>query len=473
MTLPASEDRSMSFSQFQFLISLFFTSSVVWLSWISPVLATIYQGTPASYQQYLPLLKPGDTLVLQAGVYDDPRRPPGLPIFDLHGTADAPIVITGPEAGPPAILTGRSTHNTIRFDRASYIVIRNMEVDGRDLGGDGVKAQGVAHHITLEQVFIHGVGKDQNVVGISTTGGTTWNWIIRGCVIHSAGTGMYLGNSDGTRPFIEGLIEHNVFQDSIGYNVQIKHQVKHPTFPELLSAPHATTIRHNIFQKSENSGLGSQGRPNLLIGHVPVSGPGEDDQYYIYGNVFYLNPSGEPLLQAEGNVAVYHNLLFNPYGAGIMIVPHNYRPRKVFVFQNTVVARGRGILVKGAEQGFPQVVAANAVFAGSPIKADVAVGNFTDGFSAASAFLMHPYEELGKWDLFPKERLKPQVKNFEPQWSKGLPHVTVDFNGLPTTNQVVGAYNGVGKNPGWIPQLNPKPMVHSDVPAAPSQFTLE
>jgi hypothetical protein len=474
MAISPSKDRGMGIPSFQPFLGPFMLMSVVWLGWISPVLGAVYQGTPTTYQQLLPLLRPGDTLLLQPGLYDDPKYPPGLALFDLHGTADDPIVITGPEEGPPVIFVGRSTHNTIRVDRSSYLIVRNLEVNGRDRGGDGVKAQGLAHHITLENLFIHGVGQNQSVVGISTNGGTTWNWIIRGCVIQGAGTGMYLGNSDGTMPFIGGLIEYNVFQDSIGYNVQIKHQIKQPVFPEFSSGPHASVIRHNIFTKSGNSSKGSMSRPNLLVGHFPITGLGQEDQYQIYGNVFYQNPSGESLLQAEGNVSVYHNLFLNSYGSGIWIIPHNHQPRKIFVFQNTVVARDRGILVQGLDKGFPQVVAANAVFAGSGIKAKKVIGNFTAGFPAASDFLAHPFDELGKWDLFPKEHLGTLDEHFEWQWPKDLPDVNLDFNGMSATNGMVGAYAGMGENPGTIPDLENKLLMSPNaIPGAPSRLRIE
>jgi len=39
-----------------------------------------------------------------------------------------------------------------------------------DLGGAGVAAQGLTHHITLENLVIRGVGSDQQVDGISTAG---------------------------------------------------------------------------------------------------------------------------------------------------------------------------------------------------------------------------------------------------------------------------------------------------------------
>ena len=72
------------------------------------------------------------------------------------------------------------------------------------------------------------MGGNQQVVGISTNGAPTWNWTIRGNTIIGAGTGMYLGNSDGANPFVAGVIERNVVRDTIGYNLQIKHQAPWP-----------------------------------------------------------------------------------------------------------------------------------------------------------------------------------------------------------------------------------------------------
>jgi hypothetical protein len=181
-------------------------------------------ATPSDYLAKLKTLQPGQTLVLGAGIYDNPNDVPGLPLFNLNGTESAPITITGAGDASQTVLLGRSTHNTIRIANSSHVIARNLTIDGRDLGGDGVKAQGVAHHITLENLVIRGVGGDQQVVGISTNGAPTWNWTIRGNTIVGAGTGMYLGNSDGTNPFVAGVIERNVVRDTIGYNVQIKHQ---------------------------------------------------------------------------------------------------------------------------------------------------------------------------------------------------------------------------------------------------------
>jgi hypothetical protein len=200
-----------------------------------PPVGRIINATPVDYLAKVRALKAGDTLVLAAGNYDDPADVPGLPIFNLNGTASAPITITGVGDPSQTVLWGRSTHNTIRFGGSSYVIVRNLSVDGRDLGGDGVNAQGISHHITIENLIIRGVGGNQQIVGISTNAATTWNWTIRGNTIVGAGTGMYLGKSDGGNPFVAGLIERNVIRDTIGYNLQIKHQGDVPESVERVS----------------------------------------------------------------------------------------------------------------------------------------------------------------------------------------------------------------------------------------------
>ena len=99
--------------------------------------------------------------------------------------------------------------------------------------------------------------------------------MIRNCVIQGAGTGMYLGNSDGNEPFIAGLIEHNLVIDTIGYNIEIKHQNPRPRVSGIPTGRSKTIIRHNVFSKSANSSTGRRARPNLLVGHFPRSGPGQ------------------------------------------------------------------------------------------------------------------------------------------------------------------------------------------------------
>jgi hypothetical protein len=411
-----------------------------------------YYGNPNNYLTLLRSLAPGDTLFLEPGVYDDSNDVPGLPFFNLHGKSDKPIVITGPQNGLRPIFWGRSTHNTVRFDNASFIEIHNIEIDGRNLGGDGVKAQGMAHDILLDNLKIYGVGSDQQIVGISTKA-SAWNWVIRNCVILGAGTGMYLGSSDGSAPFVNGLIEHNLIVNTIGYNLQIKHQKERPNLPGMPKSG-TTIIRHNVFSKAENGSNGDYARPTVLVGHWPLAGAGANDVYQIYGNFFYENPN-EALFQGEGNIALHHNLFVNHSGSAIHIQPHNDVPKQIHVFLNTVVAAGAGIKVSGGSSSYVQKVIGNAVFASTPIAANDQEGNITDSYQAASSYLANPMGAIGELDLYPKPG-KLTGTPINTIWLQNFIDWDRDFNGDMRQDNFRGAYWGEGTNPGRLPTLDIK-----------------
>lgn len=422
---------------------------------------------PSNYLGLIPTLRPGDTLRLAAGRYgvdangNDTTSPPGLPLFNLNGTASAPITITGPSSGPLPVLLGRGTHNTVRFANASYVVVRRLEINGRDRGGAGVAVQGPCHHITIEDCFIHGVGGDQQIVGISTTGQPTWGWIVRRNLIVGAGTGMYFGNSNGDSPFVDGLIEFNVVRDCIGYCMQVKRQVAWGSVPAgMPTGPTRTIVRHNVFAKSANSSTGALARPNLLLGDGPPSGPGLGNGFAVYGNLFHRNPS-ESLLQCEGNVAFYANLMVAD-DAALRVQTHEGSVRDVRIFRNTVVAGGTGISVSGGIAGTTQQVVGNAVFAGGTAVRVTGAGasaadNVVDSLAAAPGYLNDPLAAMPALDMFPKTgamrraAIDLSALSAWPDWNR-------DFNGRAYDSAFRGAYSGEGANPGWAPALSQKTL---------------
>ncbi len=413
-------------------------------------------ANPSNYLARLKRLRPGNTLLLEAGIYDNSNDVPGLPIFDLNGEPGKPIVITGPETGPFPVFRARPDYNTIRFARSSYVIVSHLELDGRNLDADAVNAQGVSHHITIEHLLIRNHGADQQTVAISTKA-PAWEWVIRNNVILGAGTGIYLGNSDGTAPFVGGLIENNLIVDTIGYNLEIKHQKPRPDLPGLPTDPCATIIRHNVFGKEKNSSTDEMARPNVLVGHFPLAGPGAEDVYLVYGNFFYQNPSDEPLFQGEGNIALYNNLFVNRYGDAIRIQPHKAFPRRIHIFYNTVVAQNTGIFVKGGSDSYRQMVIGNVVFASTPIQALDQKDNITGSLQAARRSLTNPDGPLGELDLFPKPE-KVTGRPIDTSLFHSFPDWNQDFNGNPRQGHFRGAYAGEGKNPGWLPKLEIKPV---------------
>ena len=417
--------------------------------------STTIDADPSSYRALLPTLLPGQRLLLAPGTYDQ-----GLPITGLNGAPNQCIVVEGPASGPPAVFTARSCCNTVSLQDSSYVAIRNLELDGQDIPVDAVKAESpssYAHHVTLENLYIHGHGADQQIVGINTKS-IAWNWVIRRCRILGAGTGIYLGDSDGSAEFVNGLIENNLIVDTIGYNMQIKHQNGRDTGAGIPPSA-TTTIRHNVFSKANNASTGANARPNLLVGHWPLTGPGSTDYYQIYGNFFFQNPV-EALFQGEGNVGFYSNVLLNDSDPGVpamAIQPQNDVPKAIEVFRNTVVAASRGIRVSGGDPGFEQRVVGNAALAGLPIQAPFLDANIEDTYASAAAYLANPGGAVGSTlSLFP---LAGTLTG--PPMSTAtvlaLYEKDRDFEGRLRGDVFRGAYDAEGTGPAWPLALAVKP----------------
>jgi hypothetical protein len=407
----------------------------------APAHGRTIQATPADYAAALRALAPGDTLVLAPGLYTQ-----GLRVHNLRGEAGAPITIEGPARGEPAVFAARPNANTVSILDAAHVVIRNLVLDGRGLAVDGVKAEGharFAHHVTLENLRIVGHGDHQQTVGISTKC-PAWGWIIRRNFIQGAGTGIYLGGSDGGAPFFAGVIEGNTIVDPRGYAMQIKHQHGRPALEGAPEAPAFTVIRRNRFVKSAGGATGEHARPNLLVGHFPLAGRGANDFYVIYGNVFEDNPTGEPLFQGEGNIALYSNLFLNRAGDAVRIQPHNHLPRAVAVFHNTVIAGGLGIAVEKGEPGYPRYVGRNAIFAAEPLKAEGAAENFVASPDQAKRELVAPVADPAKRDFAPRAgalaaaAVLPEAVRRFPDWS-------ADLQGLRRIGDTVGACQPPGR----------------------------
>jgi hypothetical protein len=336
----------------------------------APAMAIDYHANPDDYRHLLRRLQPGDRLLLAPGDYRQ-----GLPLHHLSGRAGQPIVIESANpAAPPRFIT-RPRVNTVSLVDVRYVSVRDLELDGQNQPVDAVKAEGhsrFADFITLERLYIHDYAASQQNVGISTKC-PAFGWVVKGNRIERVGTGMYFGDSDGSDAFVGGLIEGNRISHTLGYSLQIKHQK--PRAAEYADR-HDTVIRYNVFSK-QGAAVGSQARPNVLLGHLPLTGAGSADRYLVYGNLFLHNP-GEALLQAEGRVAVYDNLFINGSGDALHIQPHNDVPRDMAIFSNTVLASGGGIQVRRAGNvAYRQRVVGNLVAAAMPLNGGELAHNLT------------------------------------------------------------------------------------------------
>ena len=421
-----------------------------------PAMAKDYFGNPANYLNQLRQLQPGDRLLLEPGVYER-----CLPIDGLHGTETTPITIEGPALNTPARFVGAPCINSapprasviVRIQDSSHLHIRNLELDGEGLGVVGVQAGygwPSVHNILIEGLYIHDNDTSQQITAISCFT-TAWDWVIRKNRIERVGLGMYLGNSDGSDPFIRGVIEENLILDPIGYGIQIKHQNIRNTEPGMPTSDSSTLIRHNVIMKRSNSSTGFSARPNLLVGHFPRSGVGEFDRYQIYGNFLFENQSDEEsLFQGEGNISFHDNVLFNNYrGPGIWVAPHNDVPKSVRIYRNTIVTRAWGLAIMGGDSRFRQWAIGNAIFSSGVMATDI-VENVIEDFSDANMYLNQPGLPLSTMDLHPAvggllgTAIDWSSFSDDEDWIN-------DFNGesRPVMGVRRGAYSKDGQNLGW------------------------
>jgi len=456
---------------------IFFLAVFLFACHIEITSANFISATSANYTSFLSNLKAGDTLFLAAGNYMN-----RLNLNNKSGTAADPIVIMG--SGNTTIFFANACCNTVDITNVAYIVFRDFKIDGQNINYvDGIKAGGggntFAHHITIENITIINNGGnidgDNQTVGISTKC-AAWNWTIRGCTIIAAGTGIYLGNSDGTSPFVSGLIENNLVINTRGYNMQIKGQNDNvrQIFPETSNDSQTTIIRYNVWSKDTGSteiGQGDGSRPCLLMDNFPSTGYGSHDHYEMYGNFFYNNPT-EALMQVTGNTSAYSNVFVNhvaPAGyEPVVITNHNgFNPREMNVFHNTVLTNSSegGIGIYGANNSYQQYCYANAVFSnGTPLigfKPANTVDNITDTYANAHNYVNSPSTTLSLLDLYPLTGELQGNLTSDALFTRYTDY-DIDFNGTLYDGKFRGAYAGDGVNPGWQLQLDIRPTPPRD-----------
>lgn len=422
--------------------------------------ANYITANPSDYTSYLPNLAAGDTLFLLPGTYKN-----NLTLNSRNGTQQNPIVIIG--SGNSTIFQGQSCCNTVSITKCSYLVIKNFQLDGVNEFVDALKAEGTsgnwAHHITIENLLIVNYGVDQQAVGISTKC-SAWNWIIRKNKIIGAGTGIYLGNSNGDAPFVNGIIENNFIANTVGYNMEIKHQLNgvRDAFPGT-QVDGKTIIRNNVFTKDNTSSTGGSARPNLLVGGFPTTGWGSIDYYEIYGNFFYNNPV-EALFQGTGNIMMYQNIFvnhFDPSGfRAVYFTPQNgVSPQDIKVFHNTVwVANSSGgIRVYNPNSNYLQYAIANAVFGSAPISNFANdVYNIVDSYSNAVNYVLSANIDINMLDLYPQNNQLTGI-SVPTNLFQNNTDFNKDFNNDIYDWTYRGAYSGCCNNTGWKLQLDTIP----------------
>ena len=449
---------------------LLFIAGVLVFSGASRLNARVITASPADYRALLKTLKPGDTLKLTAGNY------PRLVLDGLNGAPDRWILVTGPVEGSPAVIVGNPKTNTVEILNSSYLAIEHLRIDSRGIpGAFGVSAKGGTsnrtHNIRIANNLFIGQNGGQQTVAISTKV-PTWGWVIRNNTILGAGTGMYLGDSDGTQPFVNGLIEDNLVKETLGYNLQIKHQIAIPDENGIPQGPTSTIIRNNVFIRNDQRGPDGD-RPNVLVGAQPESGPGSLNVHELYGNVFFRNHH-EALFQGAGRVSLHDNLFTDgpfTYPAVVLRSQAGMPLKAAHVYNNTVFTSGKGIYF-GSRAVVDDSVMGNLIFAVMPISGNIMnkADNIVDLPANASRYVVSPSFDLATMDFSPlpgKCRGTPlDLSLFHPDTD-----YTMDFDGVSKISAAGaavfrGAYAGERQNSGWLKNERKKLRDESSEPPA-------
>lgn len=360
-------------------------------------------ATPQNVHQRIAGLQSGDVLTLQPGTY-----PGGIWLKSLHGRREAPITIRG--QGRKTVILAQARTNSIDLTDCQWLVIADLTFDGQGLAVDAIKAGKDSrlgcHHILIQNNLILNHGGSQQTVGVSTKSPCS-DWTIRSNTIVGAGTGLYLGNSDGSEPFVRGLIEYNLVSEPMGYCLQIKHQGPRPDVAALPAEPSRTIVRYNWFLKNDRRSPDGD-RPNVLLGGLPDEGPGALDRYEVYGNLLFHNPR-ESLIQATGRVSIHDNVLADVPGTAISIMPHSGKsPKQVLVYHNTFLQVGQALAISGMRAD-ATTVAANLAVGEARGSQPWPTSNVRLSLSEAGRVLLAPVVQLGRMDLQPRQFIAANV----------------------------------------------------------------
>jgi len=420
-------------------------------------------ANPSNYRKAVHSLNAGDTLRLEAGLY-----PTGLPLTNCNGSDDKWITIEGPAEGEAEIRQSAEA-NCAELRQCSYLALKRLKIQGGGPTGIpglfGISAMGgqknSVHHILIEDCIIRDWNTSQQAVGISTKT-PTWGWTIRRNQIINCGTGLYLGNSNGNEPFIQGVIEHNLVQNPIGYCMEIKYQNPRPTIEQMPTTPGSTIIRHNVFIKNDAPSPDGD-RPNVLVGGFPSTGSGSSDLYEIFGNFFLHNPR-ESLLHASGRVSIHDNVFADCPSAeyaAINLRDHDLPLKMAHVYNNTITSSVRGIRIAKAPSEAHAIIG-NVVFAEQPLALDSSIiqvsENITGPMFAAAEHLIQPDAAKAGMNFQPRpSRCEGEPLDLTPFAEQTA--YDVDFNGTSKGDvRHRGAYAGPGVRPSWQPQPGIKPQ---------------
>jgi len=157
-----------------------------------------------------------------------------------------------------------------------------------------------------------------------------------------------------------------------------------------------------------------------------------------------------------------NNYISEDFRAVYISKHNNFKPRKIFIFHNTVWAKNSsgGIRLYSADSEYSQYAWANAVFSELPItNVDDVFENVTDNYESAGNYFINASEDIASIDIYPKDN-KLFAEAVDMSLFNEFTDYDLDFNGEKYSTAFRGAYSGMGVNPGWKLGIERRPPVN-------------
>ena len=338
----------------------------LWWVLVSPVpaLADVIEIRPSvagadcveEFEQVANRLKPGDTLVLRGGRYEQSCRR----ALSIQGTHDRPITIRAAHGEQPVLTrpdSNRDTENNIEFVDTHHVTLRGLEFAG---GSIGVRLIGSTSHFELADSTIRDTGN--NAFAANT--GDSDHLYLHHNTIHSTGQspgqtegeGFYLGCHGGNCRTTDSRIEYNTLYNLnyrgaggndgieikpgsggnlVAYN-RIVGRRDRSDFPCILSYGGGADV--NVI---ENNILQSCNEAIQVVRDAVVRGNVIDDSLTAGIIVRRHNTVGAP-----GHVSIVNNTVINSQRSSTCLKLGLWRARNVHIHNNALVCEP-GVAISG------------------------------------------------------------------------------------------------------------------------------
>ena len=307
---------------------------------ISPCGAEVYSLSPSD--KWFEILnggglKPGDEVVLAAGVYSDARR---LEMRHV-GAEEKPILIRAADAGArPVFKRPDARQNSINMAGCRHLVLRGFDITGGDAGiriyQDGERQSGF---LTFEYLHVHHIG---GVAFTANNDGCVYEKLVfRLNEIHHTGghgEGFYLGgNNDAegktTGYMFDSLVEKNYIHHLDGPEISQGDGI------EIKDGSYGNVIRGNVIHHTKYPGItvyGTDGKAANVI---------EDN---------WISNTGDNGIQAAADAVIRGNSVFMTGADGIHCRAHQSAvPGNLEITGNQLAScgSGSGIRIQKPDKG--------------------------------------------------------------------------------------------------------------------------